>query len=149
MAGWDEFQAAAPAVAAAGRQLIFRGPAGEALLATVRGTDPPRIHPVNVEIVGGELYVFVLPSAKLADLERDGRYALHAHVDPAAPSEFMLRGRAHEVLDAEVRASVAAAWSFTADETFRLFRLDIEAALLGERSDADDWPPRYARWTEV
>ena len=45
---WAEFEAAAPALAARGRELLHRGDAGEALLATVRDDEPPRIHPINV-----------------------------------------------------------------------------------------------------
>ena len=90
MAGvtWASFEAAAPDLAAAGRRMFDRDGTGEALLATVRGDAPPRIHPINLAIVGEGLYAFLLASAKRRDLELHGRYALHAHQDPAAPSEF-------------------------------------------------------------
>ena len=91
MATWAEFDAANPSLAAVGRRLLYREATGEALLATVRGDDPPRIHPIWVGIVAGRLYAFILGSAKRTDLERDGRYALHTHIDPAAPSEFSIR----------------------------------------------------------
>ncbi|HEX5823996.1 MAG TPA: pyridoxamine 5'-phosphate oxidase family protein [Candidatus Limnocylindrales bacterium] len=147
MATWAEFEVAAPELAAAGRRQIVRGGVGEMLLATVRGDEPPRIHPINVEIVEGRLYAFILPSAKRRDLERDGRYALHTHQDPASPSEFMVRGRA-SVVDSVVRRSAAAAqWSFEPDDTYALFEFSIEAALLGVRETADDWPPVYSRWS--
>ena len=147
MATWAEFEAAQPELAAAGRRLLYARGDGEALLATVRDGDSPRIHPVNVGIVNGQLYVFVIGrSAKRADLETDGRYALHAHVDPSSPSELMLRGRARAVTDPGARASAAADWPFTVDDGFRLFELSIDAALLGERPTAEDWPPRYALW---
>lgn len=148
MATWGELEAAAPDIASAGRRLLYRGGDGEALLATVRDDDPPRIHPVNVGIVDGRLYTFVIErSAKRKDLEADGRYAVHAHVDPAAPSEFLLRGRAREVTDASVRATVGSGWPFTVDEGYRLFELSVDSALLGERPTADDWPPRYSSWS--
>ena len=148
MATWADFEGASPELATAGRRLLHARGDGEALLSTVRDGDPPRIHPVNVGIVEGRLYVFVIGrSAKRADLETDGRYALHAHVDPASPSEFMLRGRAREVTDPGERARAAADWPFTADEGFRLFELSIDSALLGERPTADDWPPRYSSWS--
>ena len=147
MATWSDFEAQAPDLAQAGHRLMWRAAAGEALLATVRGDDVPRVHPINVEVVEGRLYAFLLPSAKRTDLERDGRYALHAHIDPASPSEFVVRGRAHAVAEAGVRARVAAAWSFEPDDTYRLFEFEIGWALLGERPDPDDWPPRYRRWT--
>jgi hypothetical protein len=147
MATWSEFEAAEPRLAAEGRQLLRRGAAGEAMLATVRRDDAPRLHPVNVEIVDGGLYAFILRSAKLTDLAQDGRYALHCYPDPDAPSEFMVRGKAVEVEAHEVRAAVAAAWSFEVDDTYRLYAFDIEQAVLGARLDADDWPPRYSRWS--
>jgi len=143
---WAAFAAAAPDLAAAGRILLRRGGGDEGLLATVRGDAPPRIHPVAVGIVDGRLYVFVLPSAKLTDLEEDGRFALHAHQDPAAPSELSIRGRAVAVRDDAVRAAAAAAWPFEVDETYRLFELRLEHAVIGHRPTADDWPPVYSTW---
>jgi hypothetical protein len=75
-------------------------------------------------------------SAKLADLAADGRYALHFYQDPAVPNELQVRGRAHEILDPEVRAAAVTAWSFEPDEGYRLFDLSIEQAVLGERGSA-------------
>jgi hypothetical protein len=147
-ATWAEFAAAAPELAAHGDRLLHARGHGEALLATVRGDAPPRIHPVSVEIVDGRLYVFVIVgSAKVRDLEEDARFALHTHVDAASPSEFAIRGRAREVEDASLRAAVAAVWSFEADDGYRLFELGVGSALAGSRETADDWPPRYASWT--
>jgi hypothetical protein len=143
---WAAFAAAAPDLAADGRILLRRGGGDEGLLATVRGDAPPRIHPVSVGIVDGRLYVFVLPSAKLTDLEEDGRFALHAHQDPAAPSELSIRGRAVAIHDDAVRAAAAAAWPFEVDETYRLFELRLEHAVIGRRPTADDWPPVYSTW---
>ena len=146
MATWDEFETSNPTLAAAGRHLLYRIETGEALLATVRGEHPPRIHPIWVRIVDGRLYAFILKSAKLTDLERDGRYALHSHIDPAAPSEFSVRGRARLVDDVAARAQVGGSWYFEVDETYELFDFDIEAAILGVRDNADEWPPRYESW---
>jgi hypothetical protein len=146
MVTWAEFEAAAPAMAAEGRRLLHRGGADEALLATVDGDAEPRIHPINVGIVGGRLYAFLLRSAKRGDLTRDGRYALHTHQDPAAPSEFLLRGHAELVTAEATRATVAADWPFEVDDTYWLFEFSIDAAVLGERPTADDWPPRYSAW---
>jgi len=142
MATWRQFAAAAPDLAAAGRALLYREGHGGALLATVRDGEPPRIHPISVGIVEDGLYAFILKSAKRVDLERDGRYALHAHLDPAAPNEFSVRGRA-QVVDEPTRSAVAAGWSFEADEGYELFEFRVESAVLGERPTADDWPPHY------
>jgi hypothetical protein len=144
---WASFEVAVPDLAAAGRRMFDRDGTGEALLATVRGDAPPRIHPINLAIVGEGLYAFILASTKRRDLELDGRYALHAHQDPAAPSEFSVRGRARPIDDPELRATVGSAWSFEVDESYALFEFSIESALLGIRNGPDAWPPHYSRWT--
>jgi hypothetical protein len=147
MATWDDFAAGSPTIAAAGRRLLERSGIGEGLLATVRGDAPPRIHPVHVRIVDGRLLTFVIVgSAKANDLAADGRYALHAHQDPAVPHEFLVRGRATAVTDAGLRAAAAGEWSFEVDDGYVLYELSIEHAVFGERATADDWPPIYASW---
>jgi hypothetical protein len=104
---WGEFAAAAPDVAARGKELLYRTGHGEALLVTVRGDDPPQAHPISGGVVNGGLYAFILGSPKLRDLEQDGRYALHAHFDPAVPHEFLIRGRVR-LVDDTTRAIIAA-----------------------------------------
>lgn len=147
MASWSEFAALGRKQAAHGHRLLFRAGAGEGLLTTVAGEGLPRTHPVNVGIVEGRLLVFVQGgSAKHRDLATDGRYALHAHQDPAQPHEFLLRGRASLVTDAGLRARAIASWAFAADDDYPLYELDIEHALAGERADPDAWPPRYISW---
>ena len=147
MVTWAEFAGVAPEIASEGRRLISARGDGEALLATVRGDDPPRIHPINVAIVDDRLYAFVIArSPKRLDLELDGRYALHTHQDPAAPSEVAMRGRARLVNDPDERSRVAAGWAFEVDDDYTLFEFSIESALLGARPTADDWPPVYTSW---
>lgn len=146
MVTWAAFEAAAPELAAAGRHLLHRDGDGAALLATVRGPDLPRIHPITVAIVAGRLYAIILRSAKGRDLELDGRYALHAHVDPLAPGEFELRGRAELVAPGPTRTAVAAGWPFSVGPDDQLFEFSIESALVGARSGPDAWPPRYTAW---
>ena len=144
---WAELEAAAPDLSAAGRRLLYRGGHGQALLATVRGDELPRIHPISVGIGDGRVYAFINRSAKGLDLELDGRYALHSHPDAIAPSEFELRGRAQLIAAEAIRSTVAADWSFTVDETYRLFEFGIDSALLGWRDSPDEWPPRYTSWS--
>ncbi|MEZ0241426.1 MAG: pyridoxamine 5'-phosphate oxidase [Chloroflexota bacterium] len=145
MVAWSAFEASDAGMADAGRRLFHRTETGEALLATVRDGAPPRIHPINVAIVDGRLVAFLLPSQKLTDVARDGRYALHAHQDPAPPDEFSVRGRARVVDDPAERAAAAAVWSFEVDETYTLVEFSIDHAILGRRG-ADEWPPRYTSW---
>lgn len=146
LTSWRDFAAAAPDLAAAGERHLDRGQ-GAALFATVRGADgAPRIHPVTVGIVDGGLFVFLLDSAKRTDLVEDGRYALHAPQDRAAPDEFSIRGRARLVPAGRLREQVADGWFFTVDDTYWLFELKLQTAILGERGP-DEWPPRYRRWS--
>lgn len=144
MATWAELDRGDPDLAERGRRLLYRTGSGEALLATVRGDAPPRIHPIAVEIVDGGLYGFVLDSPKLQDLLADGRYALHAYPDASTPHEFQVRGRVREV-DAATRARLAADWPFDVGEG-RAFEFLIDSAVVGERDRRDDWPPRYTTW---
>jgi hypothetical protein len=147
MVAWSEFATAAPDLAERGRQLYERTGIGEALLASVREDLPPRIHPINDAVIEHRQLAFlIVGSAKLADLEADGRYALHAHQDPAVPHEFQVRGRAHEVRDRALRTAAAAAWPFDVDDGYRLFEFGVEHAIFGERASADDWPPVYSSW---
>jgi hypothetical protein len=143
---WAELEAAAPALAADGRALLHRGDGDGGLLATIRGDGLPRINAVSVAIVEGRLLVFVLASAKRTDLEIDGRFALHAHQDAAAPSEFSVRGRARRVEESMLREAAARVWPFEVDDSYWLFELRIEAAVIGRRPTADDWPPVYETW---
>jgi hypothetical protein len=146
LASWADFAAAAPEIAAAGARHLDRAE-GAALLATVRGADAaPRIHPVTVGIKDGGLFVFLLDSAKRQDLVEDGRYALHAHQDMAAPAEFSVRGRARLIPEGDLRDRVASGWFFEVDDTYWLFELQLQSAILGERG-ANEWPPRYRRWS--
>ena len=146
LADWLTFASAAPDLAAAGASHLDRVQ-GAALLATVRGSKAaPRIHPVTVGIVDGGLYVFLLDSAKRIDLAEDGRFALHSHQDQAAPDEFSIRGSATLIPQGALRERVASGWFFEVDDTYWLFELRLQSAILGERG-ADEWPPRYTRWT--
>ena len=144
MATWGDFATAAPEMADKGRGLLYRTGGGEALIATVRGAEPPRVHPIAVEVVGAGLYAFILGSPKLTDLEEDGRYALHAYPEAARPHEFVVRGRVRPV-DVATRSRLAADWPFSVGSA-RAFEFLIDEALLGERDSRADWPPRYTTW---
>jgi hypothetical protein len=116
------------------------------MLATVGGTELPRLHPVAVGFVDERLLVFMIErSPKTRDLRDDGRYAFHAHLDPSVPHEFAIRGHARIVTDQDLRAHATAVWPFdVAGHT--LYELGVEHALLGERDSTHDWPPRYTTW---
>jgi len=148
MKTWADFAQAKPGMAERACDLIYRTGDGEGLLVTVREGTPPRVHPVNAGIVDGHFYTFVQDkSAKRRDLEEDGRYAFHAHFVHEAPHEFLVRGRAAEVTDTELRARIAKDWFFNVADSYPLYELLIEHAVLGERPTANDWPPVYTSWS--
>jgi len=144
MAIWAEFSHQAPDLAEKGRALLYRSGAGEALLATVREDDPPRVNPIAVAVIGRGLYAFILPSPKLTDLEADGRYALHAYPDAEEPNEFVVRGHVRRV-DEATRATLAPGWAWQVGDA-PAFEFLIDEALLAERASRDEWPPKYSVW---
>ena len=147
MDSWGAFERAQPEMAEKGRALLYQRGDGEGFLSTVAANGTPRVHPLNVGVKDGRLLVFIQGhSAKARDLESNPHYALHAHMDPAAPHEFMVRGQTRLVTDEVWRQAAATDWFFTVSESYPLYELLIEHALLGERDSADDWPPRYRSW---
>lgn len=147
MEDWNAFAAAEPEMAEIGLAVLNQRGDGEGLLATIGGNGTPRIHPLNVGVREGRLLVFVQGhSAKARDLQANPHYALHGHLDPAHPREFMVRGEARLVTDADLRRIAAGDWYFEPDDSYPLYELLIEHALLGERDSADEWPPRYRSW---
>ena len=146
LGSWGAFVAAEPELAATARRLLRRGALDEGLLATVRGDALPRINPVIVGFVGDRLVTVVLDkSAKLRELRDDGRFALHAHQDPAVPNEVVIRGRAVELIG-DQRTEAIAGWAFDVAEADGVFDLRPAQVTLGERADADAWPPVYRSW---
>lgn len=130
---WGELEAAAPAVAARGRERLDRF--GFALLGTIRRDGTPRISPVEVHFVRGELVVVLMARThKLRDVLRDPRVVLNAVVTDAQDpgGELKLRGRLVPVSDPELCAAAAdvveaeSGWRPPAD--WRIFALDVDDA---------------------
>lgn len=148
MASWAEFEKSAPDMAAEGRRLLYQFGVGLAFLATVRKDGGPRLHPICPIVAEGGLYAFMIHSLKAADLRRDGRYALHAFLPEDIDDEFYLTGRAVEVLDPGIRASVDAAYENDVAEDHILFGFDIERCLLAIYRARGEFPPTYTRWAD-
>src|SRR5215212_6326090 len=73
-------------------------------LATIRSDGHPRVHPVGLNIRGGQLIVPMSPtSPKGKDLRRSGRYSAHCAVEDndGGHGEVLLTGMAHECDPAE------------------------------------------------
>lgn len=99
MARWQEFEEAAPDLAAFGRERVD---GRVCFLGTLRPDGSPRVHPVTPWIAGGGLFIRMYPtSPKVSDLARDARYALHSMMDndEGEGGEFALRGRARPVTE--------------------------------------------------
>jgi hypothetical protein len=142
MPSWDEFERAAPQLAAAARERIERH--GFMLLGSIRRDGTPRISPVEVRLVHGELAMcFLRSSTKAVDVRRDPRVVLHSPVvhsdDPN--EELKLRGRLAQVTDP---ALVQAAALWTAPPDFDVFALDVASVALVEwsrgRMTVQRWP---------
>lgn len=130
---WIDFEAAAPEVAAQGRELIERF--RFVLVGTIRQDGTPRISPVEAHIVRGHLMLVMIPGTlKARDLLRDPHILLNSPVthpdDPNA--EFKLRGRAVEtrdpvLLEATADASAAAS-AWRPPQGWHFFSIDVEDA---------------------
>jgi hypothetical protein len=146
---WSELEQQQPALAEAGRRLLYQYGPGLAFLATLRGDGAPRLHPVCPVIVDGGLYVFVgNQSPKRDDLLRDPRYALHTFPPEAIDDEFVVSGDATPVGDQALEAHVLEVYLAqgitTQDHT--LFELRADRALHAEYGSRGAWPPTYTRW---
>lgn len=132
MSTWQEFAAAAPALAAFGSQRLERK---VAYLATIRADGAPRVHPVSPFIGQGHLFVYMEPtSPKGHDLLRTGRYALHCSVEDTSggAGEFSISGRAKLVDDLAMRAvafTAAQAAGYSPKDRYIVFELSVERAL--------------------
>ena len=100
MTTWQDFEQAAPAFAERVRALF--GAHRHKTLATLRADGSPRISGIECELTDDDLRFGSMPGArKLADLERDPRFALHGptfHPEEGKegewPGEAKIAGRA-------------------------------------------------------
>ncbi len=131
MTTWDEFAAAAPALAAAGTERFER--TGLALVGSLRRDGYPRISPVEPLITGGWLQLGMMyRSTKALDLYRNPRCLVHSTVadKDGADGEFKVYGQARPVTDVAGRERYRAAlfekigWRPEGD--FDLFGVDIQ-----------------------
>lgn len=153
MATWQEFELAAPEIAAAGRKLLYQFGPGLAFLATVRKDGAPRLHPICPTVVDGDLYGLILPaSPKFGDLKSDGRFALHTFPAAGVDDEFLVMGRAHFVADVAQAARVRddqKTRGMTSTDDEGLFRFDIERVMYAKYPGGHGtWPPKYSVWKQ-
>ncbi|HST20904.1 MAG TPA: pyridoxamine 5'-phosphate oxidase family protein [Blastocatellia bacterium] len=149
MIAWAQFAAAAPDLAAFGKQRLEKR---IAYLATIRADGSPRVHPISPFIAEGRLFVYMEPtSPKGHDLRRDARYSMHCAVEDnsGGGGEFLIRGRGEEITDTESREMAfrqAEAIGYDPKERYALFELSIEEAM-GTTYPEDQ--PKRIRWKAV
>lgn len=130
MATWTEFAAATPWLASSIRALLHQYGPGMGYLATVRADGGPRVHPVSPIVTDEGLFCFVIDSPKRRDLERDGRYALHAFPAEDSEAEAYVSGRAHPVTSVTLADRLVRQYRAAPTVDWRLYEFTVEAALL-------------------
>ena len=154
MKRWADFERESPELAADGRRLLY-GQAdgmGRAYLATTRADGGPRVHPVMPVLSDGGLFVFAVEmSPKRRDLDRDGRFALHAYEPPGGGEEFYVAGAAVLVADAQLRGAVSAATggalgAHDFELLYELFPTHILHTRWANWGTAEPWPA-HTKWS--
>jgi Pyridoxamine 5'-phosphate oxidase len=130
MASWPEFAAAEPRLAASIHALVHQYGPGLGYLATVRADGGPRVHPVSPFITRDGLYCFVIDSPKRRDLERDGRYALHAYPPETTDDEAYVSGRARPVTERDRIQRYADEMRAEPEVDWRLFEFTVDVAMV-------------------
>jgi Pyridoxamine 5'-phosphate oxidase len=152
MSTWADFEAAAPALAALGRERLEQF--GFVLVGTLTRDGAPRINPVEAYLVDGHLTMNMLArSLKALDLLRDPRVFVHSAITrkEGDEGEFKLRGRALPIEDAALREATAdaidAVWSWRPPPESHYFEVDVEAAAFVVWSDGEKRVERWRRST--
>ncbi len=142
---WEQFEAAAPEMAAVGRAQFELS--GVALIGTLRKDGSPRISCVEPCILDGTLYLGMMwHSRKALDLLHDPRIVVHNPICTSTGDEveFSLHGRAIDIRDPQVRRRYVSERTSWQEPQFHLFSLDIESASLVEYGGGEQsvkvWP---------
>ncbi|MBQ0883723.1 pyridoxamine 5'-phosphate oxidase family protein [Streptomyces sp. RM72] len=122
---WAGFAAAEPALADTAEARF--GAYTHHVLATLRKDGSPRTTGLEVRILGGELWLGMMPdSLKALDLRRDPRFALQANPGDGTGmggGDVRVAGRAVEVEDPRTRAGYVE--EVEPPEPFHLFRTEL------------------------
>jgi len=141
---WADLERADPGLAAFGRERIE----GRVVYhATLRADGSPRVHPVSPWFGAGLLgVIFRGHSPKVAEIRRDGRYAMHSSQPSddhdGAAGEFLLRGWMEQIAPDHPLA-IACPYGQDAPYELAFFACAIEEAV-GTTYEGDR--PIYQRW---
>lgn len=154
MLSWADFRTLRPDLTDAGRELLCQWDIGLGFLSTVRRDGGPRLHPICPIVTESGLYAFIIPSPKLHDLLRDGRFALHSYPRPDDEDAFYLTGAVREVEDGAARGAIGEAFVTQPgrqgptpdfdDQTLVEFLIDT--CLLTRTTGPGDPTPRHTVW---
>jgi hypothetical protein len=128
---WQEFESAAPELAALGKAAFEENHL--CIMGTLRADGWPRVSPCEIYFVGGVLMLGMMRnSRKSMDLRRDARITVVNGQAERIPrfGDFKIYGRAIEVTGADQREAygqtIFAAIGWRPEEPFPLFSVDIE-----------------------
>ncbi|MFE6054831.1 pyridoxamine 5'-phosphate oxidase family protein [Kitasatospora sp. NPDC056446] len=146
MATWQDFERQAPDLAPLVRARFEAEK--HHVLATLRKDGSPRVSGTEVEFVGDDLWIgSMYGSVKARDLQRDARFALHAHPgdETMAGGDSKVAGRAVEITDEAELAAFAADLPEAPPTPFHAFRLDLDqvvhTAVEGDQLLVHNWRP--------
>lgn len=142
---WQTFADEAPELSTFGSQRLRAGPS---YLATTRSNGFPRVHPVNPQVHGGHLGIYMFPtSPKAADLRRDGRFALHTSVNDVhgGGGEFSAWGIGRFVDDTDDLGNELASAGLPGRDGYVRFELLLLGVLVGTYGPGSN-VPRLQRW---
>ncbi len=137
MSSWNDFRAAAPALAGEVRRRLDAHT--HKTLATLRRDGGPRISGTECRFVDGELWIGSMWQAlKARDLQRDPRFALHSGSGdpPGWSGDAKVAGVVEEVTDP--KRVLAVNGSKASRGPSHLFRLDLREASTVSVADGGD-----------
>jgi len=154
MLTWSEFRRARPDLANGARGLFYQFGVGLGFLATVRRDGGPRLHPMCPLITDDGLYAFIVPSPKLNDLVRDGRYAMHGFPPAQNEDAIYLTGRAEVRTDRTLRDALARLFFDERGlsgppprfEEETLVEFFVESCLMTRTTGHGDYDPQHTIW---
>jgi hypothetical protein len=134
MATYQQLKEAQPDMAALLEELLANIPI--CYLATVRKNGAPRVHPFCPIFGGDRMYIAVnQTSPKRWDLDRDGRYAMHALPGPPrgtrGDDEWYATGRARRITDPAEFQLVVESAGHTVHDTDWVFELSLDYVMTG------------------
>lgn len=136
MTSWQQFETEAGELATAVRGRF--GATKHHVLATLRRDGSPRVSGTEVDFQGPDLVLgSMLDAVKARDLQRDGRFALHANPGDGSMKggDAKVSGRAVEVLGTEGRDSLDEMWPSASAHLFRLALAEVVLTSIGPDGD--------------